>query len=119
MKLDHKKLAAKYWNMLHPYVNFYSLREKQMHDQYDSMEKFLQIIKEMEEPIDHRNKLPADHRGGFYDRADQLVTEGDYVMYVIDGQKGILIEALQDGDADIRWDNGKTGQVKWCNLVKI
>ena len=112
MKLDHKKLAAKYWDMMHPQVNFYSLKEKQIHDQYEAMEKFLETIKDMEEPT------PADRKGGYYDYNDALVTEGDRVEY-IDGRKATLIEALQDGDADVRWDDGKFGQVKWCNLIKI
>ncbi len=111
MKLDHKKLAAKYWNMLHPYVNFYDLKERQIHDQYETMKKFLETIKEMEKP-DH------DTRGGFYDGNDKLVTAGDHVEY-IDGRKGILIEALQDGDADIQWDDGTFGMIKWHNLCKI
>lgn len=117
MKLDHKKLAAKYWNMLHPYVNFYSLKEKQIHDQYNTMEKFLQTIKEMEELTDH--KAPADRRSGFYDGRGELVSEGDRVVYTINGQKGTLVEALQDGDAQVTWDSGKHSMVKWNNLIKI
>lgn len=115
MKLDHKKLAAKYWDMMHPHVNFYNLKEKQIQDQYEVMEKFLETIKDMETP----QWMPEhDRKGGFYDANDALVTEGDYVEH-IDGRKGTLIEALQDGDADIKWDDGKFGQVKWRNLIKI
>ena len=111
MKHDHKKLAAKYWDMLHPYVNFHSLKEKQIHDQYNAMERFLEAIKDMEKP-DH------DTRGSFYDGNNKLVTAGDHVEY-IDGRKGILIEALQDGDAQVKFNDGKNSMVKWHNLCKI
>lgn len=111
MKQDHKKLAAKYWNMLHPYVNFYSLKEEQIQNHYVAMKKFIEIF---EEPKinDH------DTRGGFFDGNETLVSAGDHVEY-FDGRRGTLVEALQDGDAQVEWDSGGNDMVKWINLCKI
>ena len=111
MKLDHKQLAAKYWGIMHPKVNFYLLKEEQIQNQYSAMQKFLETLKEME--------APSTPTGGFFDGNGELVNSGDRVLYLIDGRKGTMIDALQDGDADIRWDTGKCGQVKWNNLRKI
>jgi len=83
------------------------------------MEKFLEIITEMEKPTDRRSELPADRKGGFYDGNGILVTAGDHVIHQIDGRRATLINALQDGDADVRWDDDKPGMVKWSNLRKI
>lgn len=111
MKYDHKKLAAKYWDMLHPYVNFYTLKESQIHAQYGVMEKFLEIIKDME-------TVPDPHKGGFFDGNETLVSAGDHVEY-FDGRRGTLVEALQDGDAQVKWDSGGYAMVKWIQLCKI
>lgn len=111
MTLNHKKLAAKYWDMLHPHVNFYALKEIQIQNQYVTMEKFLKLLEGM--------KNNHDKSGGFYDKNEKLVIAGDHVLYLVDGRKATLINALQDGDADVRFDDGKYGLVKWNNLRKI
>ncbi len=114
MKLDHKQLAAKYWGIMHPHVNFYALKEEQIQNQYSSMQKFLETLADMETP---------DHKGGFYDGNDKLVSAGNRVEHR-DGRTGILIEALQDGDAQVKFDDdgysgGTHNMVKWNNLRKI
>lgn len=61
-----------------------------------------------------------DNNGGFIDGNDRKVTEGDLVEYKYENhRRGVLDEALQDGDAFVTWDDGSFGTVKWIHLCKI
>ena len=57
--------------------------------------------------------------GGFIDRYGRSVNAGDEVIYLVTGDRAILNEALQDGIAYIRYENGVHTEVKWMNLIKI
>lgn len=58
--------------------------------------------------------------GGFIDGNFRRVVAGDRVEYRFeDHRRGVLDEALQDGDAFVTWDNGAHGTVKWHHLAKI
>lgn len=46
------------------------------------------------------------------------MTEGDRVIYAIDGRRGIAGEFLQDGDVYVKFDDGTGREVKWNNLRK-
>lgn len=46
------------------------------------------------------------------------MTEGDRVVYKIDGRHGVAGEFLQDGDCQVTFDDGSTKMVKWNNLRK-
>lgn len=60
------------------------------------------------------------NRGGFIDGNDCRVIEGDRVEYRYENhRRGVLDEALHDGDAFVTWDDGSHATVKWCNLAKI
>ena len=58
------------------------------------------------------------NRSGFEDRNGKQVKAGNTIIYSIDGRKGVLDEALQDGDAFVTWDDGRYGTVKWHHLAK-
>ena len=61
-----------------------------------------------------------DNRGGFIDGNDCRVVAGDRVEYRFENhRRGVLDEALQDGDAFVTWENGSHATVKWCHLAKI
>ncbi len=57
-------------------------------------------------------------QNGFEDANGLDVRAGDRVLYTINGRKGLLMEALQDGDAYVQWDDGLRGEVKWRHLLK-
>ena len=60
------------------------------------------------------------NKGGFTDGNGRMVVAGDCVEYRFENhRRGILDEALQDGDAFVTWDDGSYATVKWCNLAKI
>lgn len=62
----------------------------------------------------------SPERGGFTDGNGRKVIAGDCVEYEFENhRRGVLIEALQDGDAFVKWDDGIRGQVKWRSLAKI
>lgn len=61
------------------------------------------------------------NKSSFQDRNGVQVKAGNRVIYVIDGRKGVIDEALRDGDAFVTFDLGDDGQyatVKWRHLVK-
>ncbi len=59
-------------------------------------------------------------KGGFTDGNDREVVAGDRVEYRFENhRRGVLDEALHDGDAFVTWDDGSHATVKWCNLAKI
>ena len=65
--------------------------------------------------LNSRNDL-----GGFIDGNDNYVGAGDPVEYKFENhRRGILKEALQDGDAYVTWNDGSHATVKWCNLAKV
>ena len=58
--------------------------------------------------------------GGFTDGNDCHVVSGDRVEYRFENnRRGVLDEALQDGDAYVTWDDGAHATVKWKHLAKI
>ncbi len=58
--------------------------------------------------------------GGFTDGNDRRVAAGDRIEYRFENhRRGVLDEALHDGDAFVTWDDGTFATVKWCNLAKI
>ncbi len=58
--------------------------------------------------------------GGFVDGNDRKVVAGDRVEYRFENhRKGVLDEALHDGDAFVTWDDGSHATVKWLHLAKI
>jgi hypothetical protein len=60
------------------------------------------------------------YTGGFTDGNDKHVKAGDRVEYRFGARKGVLKDALQDGDAYVDFDDTKrTETVKWKNLCKI
>jgi len=59
------------------------------------------------------------HSGGFIDCNNKKVQCGDRVKYHLNNQFGILKEALQDGDAYVKFDDNSNGNVKWNNLEKV
>jgi hypothetical protein len=59
-------------------------------------------------------------QSGFTDGNDRHVTTLDVVEYRFGARRGILMEALQDGDAFVLFrDTRKVEQVKWINLCKV
>jgi hypothetical protein len=56
---------------------------------------------------------------GFRDGNGVLVCAGDVVEYRFGARRGVLVIALQDGDADVRFDDGQRETVKWCHLCKV
>ena len=67
----------------------------------------------------HPHAFPGN-KGGFIDGNDRKVVEGDRIEYRFENhRRGILDEALHDGDAFVTWDDGSYATVKWCNLAKI
>lgn len=64
---------------------------------------------------------PFSTTGGFQDHNGNHVKAGDRVIYVLDGReiaRGVLEDALQDGDAYIKWDDDKPRDCKWNHLYK-
>lgn len=59
------------------------------------------------------------YEGGFTDHNGHSVTTGDTVLYHIDGRVGVLKEALQDGDAYVKFPDDSDGNVKWTSLEKL
>lgn len=72
------------------------------------------------EPVPSARPIALQPSGGFIDGNDCLVVAGDHVEYRFDNhRRGILNEALQNGDAFVTWDDGTYVTVKWRYLVKI
>lgn len=58
--------------------------------------------------------------GGFTDANDRRVQSLDVVEYRFGARRGILMEALQDGDAFVMFRDTKiVEQVKWIHLCKV
>ena len=58
--------------------------------------------------------------GAFQDANGQHVTKGSRVEYRFGARQGILIEALQDGDATVFFEDTQQHEsVKWINLCKV
>ncbi len=67
----------------------------------------------------HPHAFP-ENRGGFTDGNDRKVVAGDRVEYRFENhRRGVLDEALHDGDAFVTWDDGSHATVKWHHLAKI
>ena len=61
-----------------------------------------------------------DNNSGFQDGNNQDVKSLDVVEYRFGKRRGILMEALQDGDAYVAFrDTKKIETVKWKNLCKV
>ena len=58
-------------------------------------------------------------KNGFTDYNNKSVKPGDRVYYSERNVEGILLEALQDGDATIELDDNKVLFVKWHRLTKV
>ena len=43
---------------------------------------------------------------------------GDRVVYEIDGRHGVAHEFMQDGDVEVRFDDGTYALVKWSRCHK-
>jgi hypothetical protein len=57
---------------------------------------------------------------GFTDANDRHVTSLDVVEYRFGERRGILMEALQDGDAYVLFRNTRQVElVKWIHLCKV
>jgi len=71
-------------------------------------------------PVDRAREMnPHQRRGGFTDRVGHSVVPGDRVRSCIDETiYGDLVEALQDGDAEVQLLDGTMVTVKWNNLIK-
>ncbi len=67
--------------------------------------------------MNHPTSFPGN-LNGFTDQNGQNVRAGDNIKYILNGQIGILDEALQDGDAFVTWIDGTHSNVKWNHLVK-
>jgi hypothetical protein len=64
--------------------------------------------------------LSRSRKGGFTDALGQSVRAGDPVEYRFGARRGVLTEALQDGDAEVFFeDTGEHEIVKWKNLCKV
>lgn len=62
----------------------------------------------------------SHNNGGFIDGNDRRVVAGDRVEYRFENhRRGVLDEALHDGDAFVTWDDGSYATVKWVHLAKI
>ena len=61
----------------------------------------------------------AGQKNGFQDKNGNWVYPGDRVVSTLDSWRGVLREALQDGDAEVMFDGGHPRQVKWNHLLKI
>ena len=60
------------------------------------------------------------HTGSFQDGNEKWVSAGMEVLYKFGERRGTLIDALQDGDADVKFhDTGLIEQVKWKNLCAL
>ncbi len=67
----------------------------------------------------HPHAFPGN-KGGFTDGNGRKVVEGDRVEYRFENhRRGVLDEALHDGDAFVTWDDGSYATVKWHHLAKI
>ena len=61
-----------------------------------------------------------DNRGGFTDGNGCHVVAGNRVEYKFDNhRRGVLDEALHNGDAFVTWDDGSHATVKWRHLAKL
>lgn len=61
-----------------------------------------------------------DDRSGFTDANGRQVRCLDVVEYQFGARRGILLEALQDGDAFVAFrDTRKVENVKWIRLCKV
>lgn len=59
-------------------------------------------------------------KGGFTDTNNRKVSVGDLVEYRFGARRGILQEALQDGDAGVVFlDINQAEVVKWIYLCKV
>jgi hypothetical protein len=59
-------------------------------------------------------------KSGFTDGNNRHVESLDVVEYRFGKRRGILMEALQDGDAYVAFrDTKKIELVKWCHLCKV
>lgn len=59
-------------------------------------------------------------KGSFTDGNNQKVSVGDEVEYRFGERRGRLIDALQDGDAEVLFfDSMQYEMVKWKNLCKV
>ena len=85
-------------------------------------------IEEIENPQDlDRKETRMTHplaftgnKGGFIDGNERKVVAGDRIEYRFENhRRGILVEALQGGDAFVTWDDGSHATVKWHHLAKI
>lgn len=66
-------------------------------------------------PLAFRN-----NSGGFIDGNGRIVVAGARVEYKFENhRRGVLDEALHDGDAFVTWDDGSHATVKWRDLAKI
>lgn len=64
--------------------------------------------------------LDEHHHNGFMDGNDVLVVPLDVVEYRFGKRRGILMEALHDGEAFVFFrDTYKLETVKWRNLCKV
>lgn len=64
--------------------------------------------------------LSKEHQNGFTDANMRDVEPLDVVEYRFGVRRGILIEALQDGDAYVLFrDTREVETVKWCHLCRV
>lgn len=66
-----------------------------------------------------RGNRTSEFNGGFIDRYGRSVKAGDEVLHVPTAMRATLLEALQDGDAEIKFKSGVVRQVKWVDLTKV
>ena len=59
-------------------------------------------------------------RGGFIGGSNITVRPGDRVEYRFGQRRGVLVDAMHDGDAWVNFDDGKgTETVKWHHLCQV
>lgn len=64
--------------------------------------------------------LSKDHQNGFTDAAGLDVEPLDVVEYQFGARRGILLEAMHDGDAYVLFrDTREIEIVKWCHLYRV
>ncbi len=56
--------------------------------------------------------------GNFMYKNNQMVIRGDKVAYT-DGTEGVLLDAHEDGNAEVKWYNGTVSVLKSNLLVKV
>lgn len=59
-----------------------------------------------------------DNSGGFTDGNGNKVVAGDRIQYRVGDRRGVLDEALQDGEAFVTFDDGEHATVNWHHLCK-